>query len=312
MENNYHETLLIYLHSKRFQYYLSGVYFWETFRAQTLSLLLHCLSCQAIPLFHYCSDCLNRDISCCRLWLQNACTKASVSSSDSAFPEPHTISSNNLMLLAAVASKELAHEETKPTQMLSNPRRSSKKVTQDRLSKLQKCKVEKEDKKQKEYIEQNHPSLLVSHGIFTERMMAISTKILQTLHEWSNITPEKRKMFYRNVRYAVTIVNREAPSHEVRLAGTLQVQGASNYCGLCALNNLLGKDAVSVRRINNIADDLWLRQIEQFEQTLTENLQCHRDINGFYSFQTIEETLECFGFSADLLSENTSLRAMLR
>ena len=137
---------------------------------------------------------------------------------------------------------------------------------------------------------------------------------MQSLHEWCNLTPAERTNLYGNVRYAVTIIDRGTPSHQIKNAGTLpfmQLQGASNYCGLCAVNNLLGKEIVSVQRMNNIADDLWLRQIEQCGQFLTENLQCHRDINGFYSFQTMEEILECFGYSLYLLSANEVLRALL-
>ena len=63
--------------------------------------------------------------------------------------------------------------------------------------------------------------------------------------------------------------------------------------------------------MNNIADDLWLRQIEQWGQPLTEHLQVHRDINGFYSFHTIEEVLDCFGYSLNLLSSNDALRILL-
>ena len=74
----YHEALLAYIHSHRFQYYLSGVYLWESFRAQTVSLLLDCVANQVIPLFHYCSDCVNDGLcphECCNLWLQNACNR---------------------------------------------------------------------------------------------------------------------------------------------------------------------------------------------------------------------------------------------
>ena len=121
--NEYHEALLAYLQSNRFQYYLSGIYFWETFRAQTIPLLMHCVCSQAIPLFHYCSDCLDHEICshlCCRLWLQNACNKVGVTSDVSALPE-RTSSCNNLTLLAAVASKELEKYQTKLAREMQTP-----------------------------------------------------------------------------------------------------------------------------------------------------------------------------------------------
>ena len=79
----YHETLLGYLQSNRFQCYLSGLYFWENFRAQTIPLLVTCVSRQAIPLFHYCSDCVNQGTCshiCCKLWLETACRNAGLQS----------------------------------------------------------------------------------------------------------------------------------------------------------------------------------------------------------------------------------------
>ena len=314
----YHETLHAYLQSNHFQYFLSGVYFWETFRAQTISLLLHCISNQAIPLFHYCSDCLDNEICshlCCKLWLQNACNKVGpgMTSVSSGLPELSTSSSNNLLLLAAVASKQLEKCHTKSageTRTPAYPRKYSKKLT---LSKQHR--TEKADKHHKDYIERNLASITMSRGLFTERMEELRKKILQSLHMWCNLTSVERNNLYSNVRYAVTIIHRQAPSYQVKNAGTLpfmQLQGNSNYCGLCALNNLLGKDILSVQRMNNVADDLWLRQIEQCGQCLTDSLQCHRDISGFYSFHTIEESLECFGHSLHLLSANEALRTMLR
>ena len=118
-------------------------------------------------------------------------------------------------------------------------------------------------------------------GLFHDRMKALNKKILHCLTEWSNLTPNERGNFYCNVKYATSVINRQASVKQVRLAGTvpfMQLQGYSNYCGVCALNNLMGKEVISVERMNNIADDLWLRQFEQLELSLTERLQCHRTL----------------------------------
>ena len=77
----YHDSCLGYLQANHFHYYLTGIYFWETFRLQTISILFHCVSRQVIPMFHYCCDCLNNDTcnhSCCKVWLEAACKKAGV------------------------------------------------------------------------------------------------------------------------------------------------------------------------------------------------------------------------------------------
>ncbi len=75
----------------------------------------------------------------------------------------------------------------------------------------------------------------------------------------------------------------------------MQTQGRSNYCGLCAINNAYGNESFTVESLENIADDFWLRQLEQLGMNVTEELQVHRDTNGFYSKNTLEEVVECLG-----------------
>ena len=316
----YHEALLAYLQLNRFQYHLSGVYLWEMFRAQTVS---HCTLDHIIPMFHYCCNCLDSGLcthSCCRIWLQNVCKKVGLtcaSSSHGSESESPASTFNNLTLLAAVASKELEREKTKlvkVAQKASYRSMSLKKLKLDHSSNKQSSKAEKDDIRHKLYIERNLPSLTVSRGRFTERMETLKGRTVHLLQEWVHLTPAERNNFYQNVRYAVTVINREAASHQIKTAGTLpfmQLQGASNYCGVCALNNLLGKDVISVRCMNEAADDLWLRQVDELGQPLTENLQCHRDINGFFSWHTMEAVLERFGHCLHLLSAHESLSAML-
>lgn len=126
---------------------------------------------------------------------------------------------------------------------------------------------------------------------------------------------DEKLNLYNNVKYAVTVINRGKISSQVKKAGTLpfmQLQGASNYCGVCAINNLLGREAVSIKYVNNVADDLWLRQIEQCEIPLTENIQCHRDVDGFFSFHTIEAVLESYNYTLSLISANNVLMATVQ
>ena len=66
-------------------------------------------------------------------------------------------------------------------------------------------------------------------------------------------------------------------------------------CGLCAINNAYSNEKLTVDQLDNIADDLWLRQIEQFSLDLTDELQIQRDVNGFYSFEVLREVVGCFG-----------------
>ena len=72
----------------------------------------------------------------------------------------------------------------------------------------------------------------------------------------------------------------------------MQSQGQSNYC---AINNAYSNAKLTVEQLDNIADDLWLWQVEQFSLDLTDELQIQRDVNGFYSFEVLREVVNCFG-----------------
>ena len=43
--------------------------------------------------------------------------------------------------------------------------------------------------------------------------------------------------------------------------------------------------------LDNIADNLWLRQIEQLGMSLTSEVQCLRDISGHYSIEVLMESV---------------------
>ena len=87
----------------------------------------------------------------------------------------------------------------------------------------------------------------------------------------------------------------QSPVHISHHNPWMQSQGKSNYCGLCAINNAYSDEKLTVEQLDNIADDLWLRQLEQFSLDLTDELQIQRDVNGFYSFEVLREVVECFG-----------------
>ena len=82
-------------------------------------------------------------------------------------------------------------------------------------------------------------------------------------------------------------------------AGTLpfmQIQGQSHHCGVCAINNLLGQKLFTVNRVNNAADDIWLRQFEDLGLNVTDDIQAHRDVNGFHSVDSITEVVTLHGY----------------
>ena len=49
----------------------------------------------------------------------------------------------------------------------------------------------------------------------------------------------------------------------------MQLQCEANYCRVCAYNNSVGKESISV---NDIADGMWLQQFENMGFVLTDNV----------------------------------------
>ena len=74
-----------------------------------------------------------------------------------------------------------------------------------------------------------------------------------------------------------------------------------------AINNAYSNEKLTVEQLDNIADDLWLRQIEQFSLDLTDELQIERDVNGVYSFEVLREVVERFGDQLLNLNERVCL-----
>ena len=108
-------------------------------------------------------------------------------------------------------------------------------------------------------------------AFFTERLKVLKKQILHWLENWLTLTAEQQENLHQNVIYTTTIICRQSGASQVRPAGTLpfmQLQGQSNYCGLCAFNNLVGQEVITVQRMNNVADYLWLRQSEQLNLSL--------------------------------------------
>ena len=68
--SSYASLLTKVLKNNHFGVYLSGIYFWELMRSQTVEQLLHELSFKYVPVFHKCSECIGRTCKhvCCKNW----------------------------------------------------------------------------------------------------------------------------------------------------------------------------------------------------------------------------------------------------
>ena len=94
-------------------------------------------------------------------------------------------------------------------------------------------------------------------------MAILKEQVLYGLKIWTTLTRDQQMNFHKNTRYIIQVINQCIHRDRgIKAAGTLpfmQLQGETTYCGVCAFNNLVGKESISV---NDIADDMWLQQFE--------------------------------------------------
>ena len=108
-------SVLAFLQEKRFHYFLSGIYWWECFRCQTVHIFIQCIMDKAIPLFHYCSECIDEgkcSHACCKLWLVQACVDRRIE-----VQLPGATNEDGLLMLATVAIEQ--SEQQKATHQKS-------------------------------------------------------------------------------------------------------------------------------------------------------------------------------------------------
>ncbi|XP_074660589.1 uncharacterized protein LOC141913049 [Tubulanus polymorphus] len=115
----------------------------------------------------------------------------------------------------------------------------------------------------------------------------------------SEMCGEELRGVHDNLLYASTVIGKTAPSHrhiEVRAncdgVMYMQTQGSTNYCGLCAVNNLVGASAISIKYMDSISDALWIGQLLNPGIGPTCRILPPRDLEGFYSMDVIEDCLE--------------------
>ena len=192
--------------------------------------------------------------SCCKFWLERACKDYGLQTPAATSGPEH----NHLLVIASVATQEFEKLKDVEVNATKWPEHGHVTVTigEKKFQVEPRLKKQARDQK-KDAVENCLSSFLVRRGMFTDRMKKLSKLILQWLSEWANLTADQQENLCINVRYATTI-NRLASAAQVKCAGTLpfmQMQGCSNYCGVCAFNNLMGEEIMTVQSFNNIADD---------------------------------------------------------
>ena len=151
-------------------------------------------------------------------------------------------------------------------------------------------------------IQMLHTDISIKKGKFAERVLALSAKISSALEIWDDLYDVEKCSLYENVAYvnkiigvtpSATVVNQLAVTSERPF---MQFQGCSSYCGVSAINNALQHCATTVEKLDDIADNQWLLQLEEVGLTICDDLQKMRDIDGNYSVDVLKQATEDLGY----------------
>ena len=109
------------------------------------------------------------------------------------------------------------------------------------------------------------------------------------------------------MRYAITVLGKHGQPLTQNQVTTvshtpfMQAQGCSGYCGLCAPNNAMQRPALTVQGLDNVADDLWLEQLQNMNLEFISDLQQMRSLDGFYSIDVLCKGAEDCGYTLEQL-----------
>ena len=133
----------------------------------------------------------------------------------------------------------------------------------------------------------------------------------------SNVKDDKS--LKENLRYFLRTMFVACPSMQINLSALtflckgislkMQMQGSTNLCGLCALNNTLAQSSnIQPQAINRIADTTWLQQA--MHQELTNDLEKFRSVSGDYNIDVLLNAALDAGFEHSTL--NNALRSFFK
>ena len=130
----------------------------------------------------------------------------------------------------------------------------------------------------------------------------------------NDLGANKRRYFERNMKYINDVLFGVVSNSRLRqvirldtIHGSHFVQGNTNYCGFCCTSNALCElthELVTIKEMDRVADNLWLRMLDNPAFGLQAELEPMRDIKGFYSIEVIKATLEAHGFILNRINDS--------
>ncbi|KAL3887374.1 hypothetical protein ACJMK2_027316, partial [Sinanodonta woodiana] len=125
------------------------------------------------------------------------------------------------------------------------------------------------------------------------RLQIVEDICRHALDSFSELSSENIQNLQHNLKYAQAILFRRAELNRY----VIQLQGNTNYCGLCCINKALGptEDAnfpVSIEEMDLVADLLWIGMAQNPALGVITKLEELREKEGFYSMEVIEAVLQ--------------------
>lgn len=111
---------------------------------------------------------------------------------------------------------------------------------------------------------------------------------------YKSISKDQKAVFQKYVTYIVDVIGNPSSGANQLLICRLtdnaffQSQGASLLCGVCAINNSVGREIVTVEDLDIVADKLFIESIHKGEINLTGPFLPTRSPFGDYFFEVLE------------------------
>ena len=111
---------------------------------------------------------------------------------------------------------------------------------------------------------------LIKCGMLTSRVEKIVNQIGKCVSQWNTLDDDNKENLYLNTRYIIDTISIHKQTDAIKQVSSMpfmQNEGASHYCSVCALNNLVGKEITTAHEMNDVADNLWLNHFDHLGQS---------------------------------------------
>ena len=152
---------------------------------------------------------------------------------------------------------------------------------------------------------------LKSRSFSNDILKSVCLLAKETLHEkvYSNLSKEQKSNLRQNLDYIRDVLGKISKGSNFLTQCVpskcesfyMQRQGSSTLCGLCAVNNLLGKEEFVSSDLDKIADVLWFNQICN-GLSLTDEIQSTRSDDGYYCIEVLLTAASERGMTLENLS----------